>query len=72
MRPNGSAFALLNSVPTVPLRVLDLGRSPTPYQTRCRWPGCTWGSCWHPRQQPADLEFTQHLAAAHSRGGGAA
>ncbi|HEY5985662.1 MAG TPA: hypothetical protein VIV12_04655 [Streptosporangiaceae bacterium] len=55
----------------MPYRVVDLGHSPTPYQTRCRWPECSWKSRWHPRQQAADLEYTQHVAATHARGGSA-
>ena len=52
----------------IPRRVVDLDHAPTPYQTVCRWSGCSWRSGWHPRQQAADLEYTRHVAAAHGPG----
>jgi hypothetical protein len=50
-----------------PMVVLDHGQSPTPFQLRCRMPGCGWQSRWSARPQPAQAAYAAHRRRAHRR-----
>jgi hypothetical protein len=57
--------------------ILDHGRTPTPFQVRCRLAGCGWQSRWHGRLRPAQASHAAHQRRAHRhsarrRGGEAA
>jgi hypothetical protein len=53
--------------PPAPLVVLDHGHAPTPFQLRCRLPGCGWQSRWSARPQPAQASYAAHRRRAHRR-----